>query len=183
MLERLLIEHAAPTLASIKTASLFCCFFSSAEELYCQILKWNFILNRKGVSILILCLRKDSALLYVYRSALLQENLCKSGVKEFLAEYGYCGNDVDKFLLKLQEKLAVAESFPHEIGIFLGYPLRDVVGFIQNGGKNYKSVGLWKVYDNEKEALCFFEKIRKCRDLYMRLWKRGMSITQLTVAV
>lgn len=97
-------------------------------------------------------------MLYVYRSALLKENLCKSGVKEFLAEYGYCGNDVDKFLLKLQEKLAVAESFPHEIGIFLGYPLRDVVGFIQNGGKNYKPWDYGRCMTMKKKHFAFLKR-------------------------
>ncbi len=30
-------------------------------------------------------------------------------------------------------------TYPHEIGIFLGYPLEDVLGFIQ--------LVFWKVYD------------------------------------
>ena len=42
-------------------------------------------------------------------------------------------------------------KFPHEIGIFLGYPLADVAGFIRNKGRNCKCIGTWKVYGDAFE--------------------------------
>ncbi len=74
------------------------------------------------------------------------------------------------------------EEFPHEIGIFLDYPLGDVIGFIKNSGQNYKCAGCWKVYCNECETLKLFHKYRKCRDIYRSLWQNGRSVVQLTVA-
>ncbi len=29
------------------------------------------------------------------------------------------------------------KQFPHEMGLLLGYPVEDVVGFMENNGKNY----------------------------------------------
>lgn len=85
-------------------------------------------------------------------------------------------------LRRLQERLAVQDDFPHEIGVFLGYPVEDVVGFIENAGQNCKCCGCWKVYCDECTAMRTFAKFRKCRDVYKRLWQEGRSILQLTVA-
>ena len=49
-------------------------------------------------------------------------------------------------------------------------------------GKNYKFTGYWKVYTNVKETVRMFEKYKKCRDVYERLWREGRSVWQLTVA-
>ena len=75
------------------------------------------------------------------------------------------------------------EGFPHEIGVFLNYPLGDVIGFIENKGHNYKCKGCWKVYCNECETQKTFQRYQKCRNVYLRLWKQGRSVLQLTVAV
>ena len=69
-----------------------------------------------------------------------------------------------------------------QIGIFLGYPLEDVLGFIENGGKNCLSCGCWKVYSNECEALKAFERYEKCKAVYQRLFASGCPLTRLTVA-
>ena len=75
-----------------------------------------------------------------------------------------------------------SKEFPHEIGVFLGYPLEDVTGFINNTGKNFRYSGIWKVYGDEKEAEKRFYKYKKCTEIYTRLWNNGRSLWQLTVA-
>lgn len=64
----------------------------------------------------------------------------------FLKFIGYPNSynldDYINFLIgRLKEK-----SFPHEIGIFLGYPLKDVVGFIGYGNYKLKKTKYWRVY-------------------------------------
>jgi hypothetical protein len=74
-------------------------------------------------------------------------------------------------------------KFPHEIGVFLGYPLQDVKGFIENNGRNSKYTGLWKVYGDKAASIRMFEKYRKCFSVYSDLWRSGRrDIFQLTVA-
>ncbi len=182
MLEKYLIEHCAPTLASLKTASLFCIALKSEEELESQLKVWNGQLQEKGLFLLALRRRGEKALIYVCRSSHLQEDLQKPGVAAFLAEYGYQNTDVRYALERLKKRLGESESFPHEIGIFLGYPLGDVIGFIQNEGKNCKCSGCWKVYCDECEARRLFARFKKCREVYARLWNQGRSVWQLTVA-
>lgn len=70
---------------------------------------------------------------------------------------------------KIKERIRQLEDFPHEIGLFLSYPIEDVLGFIENRGKNYILNGYWKVYGNEEEARKSFFKYRKCTDVYHKL--------------
>ena len=61
MLERYLVEHCSPTLASIKTANLFTFTYQSEEELLSYIEDWNLKFQEKGVSIAILRNRNHKA--------------------------------------------------------------------------------------------------------------------------
>lgn len=104
------------------------------------------------------------------------------GVGKLLARYGYGSTRAEDALSRLCQRLEEQGGFPHEIGLFLGYPLGDVEGFIQNQGQNCKCAGCWKVYCNELEAQKRFARIQKCRKVYARLWAQGRSVWQLTVA-
>lgn len=183
MLEKYLIEHCSPTLASIKTANLFTYAYGSEDDLKTQVYYWNQSVREKGISLLILRKRNQSALIYVCRLNFLRRDMENPGVKEFLAGYGYESVEPAYALEKLKGRLQNSDTFPHEIGLFLGYPLGDVTGFIENAGRNSKCSGCWKVYCNECEAMRIFAKYRKCREVYMRLWNQGRSVRQLTVAV
>lgn len=183
MLERYLIEHCSPTLASLKSGSLFSCAFDCECELQTHLDVWNRELNPKGVELYLLKKQRNTALIYVFRRSRLQADLSRPGVRRFLMNYGYESLQPDDALKRLKCRLAHCDGFPHEIGLFLSYPLGDVVGFIENGGRNCKCTGCWKVYCNACEAMRTFDKFNKCRDVYTRLWREGSrSVLQLTVA-
>ena len=182
MLEQYLVEHCSPTLAGLKTANLFSVRFIDEEELNQHMKQCEKKFQNKGVSLILLKKRADTALIYVCRREKLQKDLQKNGVKEFLKKYGYENTEPEQCLALLKKRFEASEDFPHEIGIFLDYPLGDVIGFIQNGGQNYKCSGCWKVYCNECEALKMFQKYHKCREVYRNLWAKGRSVLQLTVA-
>lgn len=100
-------------------------------------------------------------LLLVYRREHLAATLRAEETKVFLAELGYdvsC-EEVEPYLARLAARFC--QGVPHEIGIFLGYPLEDVRGFIENGGRNAKLSGYWKVYGDERRALAAFDAYRK----------------------
>ncbi len=180
--EKQLIVHCAPTLASLKTASLFCCTCFAKIELECQLESWNRQLGQKGLFLTALRQANGRALIYVCRISHLQADLQKPGVANFLSGFGYQSNDVKCALDQLKERLKDCKAFPHEIGIFLGFPLEDVIGFIQNDGKNSLCSGCWKVYCNQYETMKLFMRFQKCREIYTRLWKEGRTVWQLTVA-
>lgn len=182
-MEDYLIEHCSPTLASLKTANLFNYIYDSDVQLYAYIDELNQKLGEKGVSVAILRKYDHSALIYVYREKKLQSDLQKNGVNEFLQGFGYENFSAGEAITVLQSRFGANGEFPHEIGIFLGYPLGDVIGFIENAGRNSKCSGCWKVYCNECEAVRMFAKFDKCKEVYKRLFHQGKTVRQLTVAI
>ena len=60
----------------------------------------------------------------------------------------------DRELLYLYRpaRLRRESDFPHEVGLFLGYPPRDVEGFIREKARRAKCTGAWKVYGDEEAA-------------------------------
>ena len=180
--EQYLIDNCSPTLASLKTANLFNYRYSSTDELNKAVERWNKELSGKGITVTVLRKRENTALIYVYRAKRLAKDFSRPGVERFMKCHGYENTDIDLCLEVLGGKLAKSDLFPHEIGLFLGYPLGDVIGFIDNGGKNSRCTGCWKVYCNECEAMRTFARFDKCRAVYQKMWANGKSIVQLTVA-
>ncbi len=101
-----------------------------------------------------------------------------------LSENGYPGRSLFADLAHLKARIADRSGeFPHEIGIFLGYPLPDVKGFIEHRGRDCKLCGIWKVYGDEKAAGTLFARYERCREVYWRLWITGArTIPELAVA-
>jgi hypothetical protein len=186
MLERCLVEFCSTTLASLKSASLFNASFDSRDAAEEQIARWNECFEHKGIRLFLLRFHGTRALIYVYRLSHLEATLSNPEIQEFLAKYGYessdTENDTEYALLRLRQRILESGDFPHEIGVFLGYPLGDVIGFIDNEGRNFKCAGCWKVYCDEGACRKKFAQFKKCQRIYMRLWQEGRSVLQLTVA-
>lgn len=181
-MEKNIVKYCSPALAGLKTANMFSYKIESIDKLLAELSMANEKLNGKGVFAEILKTSESKALIYVYRRKMLEEDLQREEVRILLSDFGYQSAGIDQCLERLKERLAQYECFPHEIGLFLGYPTQDVSGFIRQKGKNYKCCGPWKVYGNEGEAKRLFRKLEKCSRVYNRLFAVGRSITQLTVA-
>lgn len=181
MLEDGVVTNCAPTLAGMKSGNLFSYRYTSQIEAILELKDLNRKLNARGVYVEALLWRKETVLIYVYRKAFLKRDLQKEKVRDLLASYGYREYDINSCLKRLKERLTEYDDFPHEIGVFLGYPLEDVIGFIIHKGKNCKLSGIWKVYGNVAEAGTVFQKLKKCSDIYVKVFHEGRSITQITV--
>ena len=178
-----LIKFCSPTLAGIKISNLFSHKFNSISELSSSIKSLNGLLNQKGVYVVLLRinLKNKTALVLVYRKEWLCEMLNSSRIQNFLKRFGYDNFELSVCLQKLRGNLK-SSDFPHEIGVFLGYPLADIISFINNKGCNFKCVGCWKVYHNLDKALATFDKYAKCQEIYMQKLINGEDIFSLTVA-
>lgn len=181
MSEEMILKHCAPTLARIKTANLFTCEVKSREELNEALRRYNKKFVKKGLRIISLRCKEGRALIYVYRPHLLSKDLKQSYAKKLLNSLGYIPHSTGLSVVRLIERLNEAGDFPHEIGLFLGYPPEDVKGFIEEGSKGYKCKGYWKVYSDEDKARRLFEKYKKCTSVYIRKWAQGRSLDKLTV--
>ena len=183
MLDHFLIEHCAPTLAGVKTANLFTCPFSNQTAFQVLLEERSRTPNLRGVSLEVLQFKGRRALVYVYRPRALMHDLTNSEAVSILAGFGYPTSAPENCVAHLQKRFLDQKGFPHEIGLFLGYPPEDVRGFIENSGQNYMCSGCWKVYGDVCTAQRCFERFNRCREQYKNLFAAGKTIAQLTVAV
>lgn len=183
MSEQMIIEQCAPTLAGIKTANLFPCRYSDKHTLWHEIRNFNQALSHKGVRMIPVKAENGFALIYLYRPKMLEKDLEDTIAADLLRKFGYKYNCSDKCIARLVKKFHDMEIFPHEIGLFLGYPPEDVKGFIENKAEGCKCVGCWKVYGDENTAQKCFANYKKCTRIYKEQYQKGKTIERLTVAV
>ena len=146
-LEYTLAFHGAPALAGIKPADLVAwgspqvCMGTLLEDYRRQ-------LSRCGIQLRLLCSCRPRCLILVYRPERLAAQLARPQVRALLAREGYpVDRGLEEMLDALQLRLTCG-AFPHEIGLFLGYPPEDVEGFRLHRGRDYKLCGCWKVYSD-----------------------------------
>ena len=176
------LQQCAPTLAGIKTASLFGHPVSSMENALAEVRSVDRRLSPKGVRAFLCCYRNGRALIYVYRPDSLRADFADVEVRQMLQQFGYRPEREVSCLAELRRRISSGGEFPHEIGLFLGYPSADVRGFIENHGEKAKLVGTWKVYSDPDRAEKTFARYKKCVSLYLAQHAKGRSLEQLTVA-
>lgn len=182
MCEAQIVRNCAPTLAGLKTGSLFPCPCEDKASLLQSIRHINRKLGKKGLRCVPLRFSGSKALIYVYRPEKLRGDLQDSAARIILDKQGYSPGNADKCLVQLAKKLRENGDFPHEIGLFLGYPAEDVSGFMENRACGCKCAGCWKVYGDVEAAQKKFAQYKKCTRIYCRLHAQGKDIDRLTVA-
>ena len=162
--------HAAPTLLGKKPATLVCPDGNGRN--LGQALDNCVPCLARTFGVKIASFRNGAgALLYlIYRPELLGETLAQRDAAELLAEAGYDSpkGDVDALLEILRHRCS-GPRFPHEIGVFLGYPVDDVRRFMTDGGKGCRASGCWKTYADP-------EHVRRCSELYRLMRLRAAEL-------
>lgn len=181
MLDKALVAHGAPTLARMKIGNLFNVACPDREALCAEMRALRPVLREKGVHLTILREKDGRVLLYLYRRQDLAAALNRPEIQAFMAQYGYADLRPEAAIARLRGRIRQSEEFPHEIGVFLGYPLCDIQGFICNEGRNCLCCGCWKVYANPDQAQQLFARYKKCTEAYVRLFASGYPLSRLTV--
>ena len=132
MSEEILIRQGAPTLAGIKTGSLFPFPCEDHEALMTDIRKLNRRLTPKGLCLLPLRFLPGQVLLYLYRPAGLRRDLRDVQASELLRQAGYgdesCERCVARLACRFRESKSPASADPWAaFGKAVGYR-REVCG-------------------------------------------------------
>ena len=181
MPEELIIEHCSPTLAGIKTGNLFSVKVINEEKLNNEIRELNDSLRDKGLRVIPLKVTHKYALIYIYRPSHLMNDLKDPQASLLLKRMGYTSKSPECCIVELVQRLKCEESFPHEIGLFLGYPPSDVECFMKHPCSGVKCRGCWKAYSEPEKAANLFERFRIGTETYQEMHKMGKSLTQLAV--
>jgi len=165
--------HCAPTLKKKKPASLMC--FKNSKSAQMREL-WhkhkNEIARILGCDFYELKVCHQGINVLFYQREFLNRVLTCPKTMSYIKQHGYSEG------LTLEKKLSVLkdhyrEGCPHEIGIFLGYPLSDVVAF--NSPNKDKSIGCgyWRVYSDLEKAQKTFNLYDECRAYFVQAFAEG----------
>jgi len=180
MLKNALVEHCSPTLAGIKTGNMFS-IKHDPTDIIKEIRELNRMITKRGLCLIPLKKSDKSTLIYLYRPDLLKRDLNLPEAEEILKKKGYPCGKPGCCINCLVRHFMEDEQFPHEIGLFLGYPPSDVRGFMEDSRKGVKCNGCWKAYSNECNAKKLFDKYKKCREIYRKEAKKGRPLEDLIV--
>ncbi len=181
MSDQYILQHCSPTLAGLKTANLFSVVIDEDSDINEEIRRLNKLLRGKGLCAIPVRKTDNNVLIYLYRPDYLKRDLSSPDAVEILEEKGYECDNANRCIVQLIEHLSKDGSFPHEIGLFLGYPPCDVRGFMNSPKKGVKCSGVWKVYGNKEQAEKTFSRYKKCTEVYCRCYEQGRSLDQLIV--
>lgn len=177
--EETLAFHCAPAMAGIKAADLIS-WPGTAADTEGLLTRCAAGLAAAGISFRLLRFRRDRSLILVYRRERLAAQLAREEVNTLLARDGYpAGGQVEAMLDHLSLRMAQLGDFPHEVGLFLGYPVEDVEGFRKHNGQDYKYSGLWKVYSDVAQAQACFHRYHCCRKALSRRVQSGCPLAQV----
>lgn len=171
-----LVLQCAPFLKGIKVACIMNLEKSCTRNL-------DEVLESTGIEYKVLCEAKDKCLIFFFRRKELEVYLNREEVYTFLESYGYEMGDVDIMLQRLAGRVCRYSDgkicFPHEIGAFLDYPIDDVRGFIEKGGKNSLCTGYWKVYSDVQKAQRIFLAYDKAKTSAVNEFLIGKTIRDI----
>ena len=178
MPEEVVVKYCSPTIAGIKTGSLFSNPLSDPLEAQKEIIELNKKLIGSHLCACVIGYTKVAALIYVFNPEKLAIDLKDLKAKKLLEEKGYNVENIGSCIQTLKTRLLKGYTdFPHEIGLFLGYPVEDVEGFIAH--KPCKYIGMWKVYGDVDKAQKLFEEYDKCAHTLESLLSQGISLHDL----
>ena len=135
--------------------------------------------------------RKTGTLVFVYRPDAIALVLEHAPSKDFLQSRSYDTSSAETCIESLRTRFEHYDccrreanaclrcEFPHEVGLLLGYPYEDVMGFIANDGRGDICNGFWKVYGDEHSARNVFDCFKEHTRIFVDLFERGTPIEEL----
>ena len=171
-----IVLHCAPLLKGLKTA----CMVNLEQGDYLEL---EAVLEGTDLEYKALMEKEGRVLVFLYRQRTLAGYLRKNEVRKFLEYYGYDVWDLCAVLRRLADRVSrytcQSSGFPHEIGVFLDYPIADVMGFIEQNGKGELMCGYWKVYHNPGRAQMTFLAYDKARASAVNEYLAGRTIREI----
>lgn len=109
----------------------------------------------------------DAIILLIYSEKRLEDYINKEEVRKFLLKLDYNSEgSLEDILNNLVERYNKFHC-PHELGVFLGIPLQDVIDFMECTTKKCLLCGYWKVFNDFDYALQIFNDYNKSKELVL----------------
>ncbi|WP_018247542.1 DUF3793 family protein [Orenia marismortui] len=147
-----LLEYIGATIMGVKPSELRNVMICNCGD--CEYWKYckKTILSYEEIGILELksLNNKRRKKVIFYHQSSLNDYLQQKNNLKFLQGLGYPKEyNLELYLKHLKRRLE-SDKFPHEIGIFFGYPLKDVLAFMGYLDLEPSGYGEWKFYGNDR---------------------------------
>lgn len=121
----------------------------------------------------------NAVILLIYKDELLKNHIFKEKNRRFLKNIGYLNIDsVDYYINFLRIRYQIYKC-PHELGVFLGIPVEDVIDFMDCNKKKCLGCGYWKIYNNYDEAIKTFQKYDEVKNKTISNLIRGIPVEKI----
>lgn len=173
-----IISSCAPTLKKQKTASLIN-FSNNVRGLNVLWKRYKYKVKRKlHINFFELKKNENSIVVLFYNDEMLENSIRDKRNTKFLKRFGYsdCMNVYECLRLLSRRYQSMC---PHEMGVFLGYPIEDVIAFVDCPNVKCKLVGYWKVYYNEESAKAIFNNYDLIKQNVINLILKGYKPTEI----
>lgn len=141
------------------------------------------ILKGTDISYEILFVQQEKVTVLMYWQDMLEEYLKKTDIQRFLQEMGYDCIELKDICQLFKQRYVAYRSgeldFPHEMGVLLGYPIEDVRGFIEQGGKNCLYNGYWKVYSDLHAKVRLFQTFEDAKEMLIHKVYKGVTLREI----
>lgn len=168
--------QCAPVLADLKLSNLLILPVK-------DIPKVKQILKNTDIDCELISVKAGKATMLLYRSEELCAYFSNKKIRLLMQFMGYTDFSKDALFMRFQKHYVAYQQedaeFPHEMGFFLGYPLEDVVGFIENQGKDFLYTGYWKVYANLQEKRDLFQQFDMAQEQFVQYVSEGGRLREL----
>lgn len=170
-------QQCAPVLAGIKPSNLLIVENGNKNVLH-------HVLHGTQIQQYRLFASEEKEYWFLFERGQLEALIGKEEHREYLRACGYDHMELGYVLRRLAQRFSDYKTgkagFPHEMGILFGYPIKDVIGFIENGGKNFKMSGYWKVYDDPVYADRIFRLYKQVKNMVLELCGQGFCISEIS---
>ncbi len=141
---------------------------------------------------------RSRQMLLCWRPEALQSLLDDGDTRAFLEEYGFDTRGPAELVQSAAGRLGdfyagrrtapkdahatggyAASAFPHEVGVLLGFPVKDVREYIAHAGAGELACGNWKVYGDVDRATRSFARIARAKKRCALLSSKGYSVRDL----
>lgn len=180
------VSSAAEVIAGVKPANLIRIIKRTLPCGRCMHHLWQEhgagLLKRSSLQVVTLRSDAEGVLLLFYRPELLEKRLAGRTMQSFLQGRGYPQPlTLTAALSHLQNSCRINDS-PDEVGMFLGYPCKDVRGFITRKSDPWNGRCLWRVYGPPHRSLRLYQRFCDERRAMNRLLLDGSGPTCLLEA-
>ncbi|BES64656.1 DUF3793 family protein [Gottschalkiaceae bacterium SANA] len=123
------------------------------------------VMLRDCIEFKVITRRKDQLSIFIFNRESMRRSLSNRYALDHLQKLGYpLEFDVDEYISMLVGKLKGDNLFPHEIGFFLGYPVKDVLGFMNMLNLPHTKTMGWRMYGDTKESEVLYHKVKNAKN-------------------